>query len=307
MKVDLRHLRFVIAAGRYGSLRRAAEALRVRQSTISRALRALEERLGIVLFVRSSGGARPTPAGLELIEAADRLVGDFDMLVSKARALGRGAEGRISLGVPSSHAVTRLRPVLLDFARQYPGVQMRLAARPRSALLVDLKADALDVAVITGRAANNRIESLSLWSDQILLAVPEAHTLAASGNANWIDMSDEVVLTSCQGIGPELMEILSAKLGVIGKRPRIEEHAIGGEALLNLVAAGRGVSLHCDGTIRPPHPGLTLLEIHDGAGSTWVTYSACWKKKHTNPVLTSFLAVLRSHRLIVSSAPVPDT
>jgi DNA-binding transcriptional LysR family regulator len=60
MDVGLRHLQFVVAAVRFGSLRRAAEALDVRQSTVGRALRNQREPLGIVVFTLSSGGVRPT-------------------------------------------------------------------------------------------------------------------------------------------------------------------------------------------------------------------------------------------------------
>ena len=307
MDVGLRHLKFVVAAARYRSLRRAAEALHLRQSTMSRGIRELEEHLGVVLFVRSSGGVRPTLAGTELLATAERLLGNFDALVSRAGALGRGAAGRLGLGLPTSHAVTRLRPVLLDYARECPGVDIRLAVRPKPGLLMDLKADALDLAVTTGRATGEGIESVSLWSERILLTVPESHALAARCYANWTDLGDDVVLISRRGLGPELKELLATKLGTIGKQATIKEHAIDAEALLSLVAVGLGITLHCEGTTRMPHPGLITLEVHDGTGPTWIIYSACWRKDHTNPALAAFLALLRTHRSMVSRGLVPDT
>ena len=122
MSVGLRHLQFVVAAAQHGSLRRAAEALHIRQSTISRAIRELEEHLGVVLFIRSSGGTRPTRTGAEFMETAKRVLDDFDTLVSRTEALRRGATGRLTLGLPTSYAVARLRPVLLDYVRECPGV-----------------------------------------------------------------------------------------------------------------------------------------------------------------------------------------
>ncbi|MCW6511981.1 LysR family transcriptional regulator [Lichenifustis flavocetrariae] len=70
MSVELRDLRWAIVAARHRSLRQAAEALNVRQSTLSRGLRALEFRLGAVLFERTNGGTRPTIEGQEFLEAA---------------------------------------------------------------------------------------------------------------------------------------------------------------------------------------------------------------------------------------------
>src|SRR5947209_7621978 len=76
--------------------------------------------------------------------------------------------------LPASGTVARLRPVLLDYARECPDVDIRLVARPKAALFMDLKADALDVAIFTGRATDDGIVSMSLWSERILLAVPES-------------------------------------------------------------------------------------------------------------------------------------
>ena len=57
------HLRYAVAAADHGSFRRAADALMVRQSTLSRCIRQLEESIGMIVFERSSGGVRATQAG----------------------------------------------------------------------------------------------------------------------------------------------------------------------------------------------------------------------------------------------------
>lgn len=306
MDVALRHLRFTIAAAQHGSLRRAAEALQIQQSTISRAIRELEEHLGMILFVRSSGGVRPTETGAEFLATARRLVGDFETFVSRAEALRRGAAGRLSIGLPTAHAVAPLRSVLLDYAHEYPRVDIRLEAKSKPDLLTDVMVGAVDVSIITGRPTGEGIASLSLWSERVLLIVRETHALATHGYINWTDLSEELVLVSRRGVGPELKEILTAKLAVIGKQARTEEHAIGGEALLSLVAADRGVSLQCESTINTPLAGLVALELHSGSGPTWLTYSVCWKKEHTNPALPAFLALLRAHRSIRSTGRGSD-
>jgi hypothetical protein len=54
--VDLQHLHFAITTADFGSFRRSAEMLSIRQSMLSRSVRQLEDYLGVVLFERSSGG-----------------------------------------------------------------------------------------------------------------------------------------------------------------------------------------------------------------------------------------------------------
>src|SRR6266700_297458 len=61
--VDLKQLRFAVAAADYGSLRQAAELLSIRHSILSRSIRQLEYLIGVAIFERSGGGVKPTPAG----------------------------------------------------------------------------------------------------------------------------------------------------------------------------------------------------------------------------------------------------
>lgn len=68
--IGLQHLRNAVAAADHGSFRQAANTLLLRQSTLSRCIRQLEESIGIVVFKRSSGGVRPTPVGLEFLRSA---------------------------------------------------------------------------------------------------------------------------------------------------------------------------------------------------------------------------------------------
>ncbi|TIW77556.1 MAG: LysR family transcriptional regulator [Mesorhizobium sp.] len=68
MSVEFRELRWAIVASQHRSLRQAAEALNIRQSTLSRCLRDLECKLGATRFERTNGGTRPTIEDLEMQE-----------------------------------------------------------------------------------------------------------------------------------------------------------------------------------------------------------------------------------------------
>jgi Bacterial regulatory helix-turn-helix protein, lysR family/Autoinducer synthase len=88
--VDLVHLRYAVAAADHGSFRRAAEALLLKQSKLSRCVRQLEERIGMVVFDRSSGGARATQAGRNFLRMARSILEQMDTLVTSAHSAGRG-------------------------------------------------------------------------------------------------------------------------------------------------------------------------------------------------------------------------
>jgi DNA-binding transcriptional LysR family regulator len=299
MAIGLRHLQHAVAASQHGSFRRAAAALHLRQSTLSRGIRQMEEQLGVLLFNRSSGGVRLTPAGVQFTQAATRLLEDLDTLVSTAKAMGRGEAGRLALGLLTSPSVAPLPAVLLDYAFRFPDVEIRLVEKLRAELMLDLKTGALDLAIVTGEAKEQDNESLSLWSERVLVALPQAHPLAERTFLYWTDLTDEKFLLSRRGPGPDLRDMLIAKLAAPGGRPRMTYQDVGGEGLLSLIAAGRGLALQCEGAVRAAFPGVVHREVRDGSGPGWVRFSACWKKDNANPVLTLFLGQLRTHQFPV--------
>ncbi len=65
--LTLQNLRYALAAAEHGSFRRAGEVLLLQQSTLSRCVRQLEDSIGMVVFERSSGGVRATPAGRQFL------------------------------------------------------------------------------------------------------------------------------------------------------------------------------------------------------------------------------------------------
>ena len=94
--IDLQHLRFAVAAEDCGSLRQAAETLGVRQWTLSRSIRQFEDKIGIVIFGRSSGGVEPTPAGRSILRMARTILEEFDALIATARSTRNGDAGRLA-------------------------------------------------------------------------------------------------------------------------------------------------------------------------------------------------------------------
>jgi DNA-binding transcriptional LysR family regulator len=68
--LDLRYLRYAVAASEHGSFRRVAMSLDMPQSTVSRRILMLESRLGFPLFIRSRSGVKLTSAGAEFLSKA---------------------------------------------------------------------------------------------------------------------------------------------------------------------------------------------------------------------------------------------
>jgi len=293
MPIELRHLRYALAASEHRSFRKAAEALRLKQSSLSRRIHQLEDELGVALFVRTSGGVRPTLAGSDLLRMAQHITDDVQAMALLAKVERQARAGHLGVGFYVSLSAGHLRTVLLDFAAQYPEIVFNAVEGPRASLLANLQGGTLDIAIVSGEADVPGLQTLPLWAERIVIALPRTHELVAQAAVYWSDLKGEHFLLSSRDPGPEFEDLLVAKLAAPGDHPAIVRHAVSRETLLGMVGAGWGVSLLYEAGTGIPYPGVVYREVCDAHGPTRVIHSAYWRHDNTNPVLASFLSLLR--------------
>ena len=102
MHLNPESLSFALLISDLGSIARAANILGMKQATLSRKLTALESRVGVRLFDRSTRGAVPTVSGAGFLNQARRIVADLDTLLTSSRAAASGEEGKLGIGFSTS-------------------------------------------------------------------------------------------------------------------------------------------------------------------------------------------------------------
>src|SRR6266404_2435194 len=290
--IDLQHLRYAVAAADHGSFRQAAEALLLRQSTLSRCIRQLEERLQMIVFERSSGGVRATQAGRDFLRMARSILEQMDTLVTGAYSVGRGEAGRLMIGFYTSLSAGNLRATLVDYAQRFPQIDLGMVESSRTRLVTALRNGVIDIAIVTGETPLLDSEAMPLWSDRTMVALPEDHRLSANEIVYWTDLRTETVLLSQYDPGRELEDLLISKLVSPDDRPKLKRHDISRGIIKSLVSVGFGVSLVTESDIGASFSGLVYREIRDGSGPSRIGYSAHWREDNNNPALTSFLKLL---------------
>ncbi len=118
MGVEIVHLCYFVAAAEHRSFRRAAAALNISQPTLSKRIREFEERLGMALFNRSTGGAHLTPDGREFVLAAKRILSELEGVKQRARAGKAGDAGRLQIGFYTSLSTGALATLYADLPRR---------------------------------------------------------------------------------------------------------------------------------------------------------------------------------------------
>lgn len=133
--------RYLLAVHRNSSLSAAAVQLGVNQSTVSRRLRALEEELGVRVFVETAKGFVASPLGESLIDHATRMEESALALERVARGGDARFTGTVRLTSADTLSVRVVAPLLADLHARYPGLDLELLADTRTFSLTRREAD----------------------------------------------------------------------------------------------------------------------------------------------------------------------
>ncbi len=283
----------VIAAAEHGSFRRAASALDVKQSTLSRRVRRLEEYLGVKLFKRTSGGVHVTAAGGDVVRTARRLLEQMDRMVSTARSAGRGEGGDIAIGVCMSLSASKLRAALAGYAQASPHIEINIVERSRAQLVDRLRTGDLDIVIVVGEARDHSGPSMLLWSERVIVALPTGHRLAGNDMIYWTDLKGEPFLLSGRDPGPDLRNIIVQKVSAPGDAPDIAIWDVSSESILAMVETGHRISVHCESCAGLAYLGVVYREVRDASGPSYIPFTACWVEANENPALVRFVDLLQ--------------
>jgi DNA-binding transcriptional LysR family regulator len=141
---DRADLILVLAVKDVGSIVGAAKQLRLSGAAVTKRLALIESRLAVRLFRRTTRSVVPTPEGELYCEMARRLVEDFDTLEARVADLGTTPIGTIKLGCNLGFGRQWAAPLIDDFSRRYPSVNVELHLRNQ---LPDLQAEGFDAAI----------------------------------------------------------------------------------------------------------------------------------------------------------------
>jgi len=293
MSFDIRQLRYAIAAADHGSFYRAAKALCVEQSTLSRNILKLERVVGARLFNRSGAGVAVTQAGCRFIRSARAMVINADQMLGKSRMVGQGRAGSLVLGLNNPVSAGNLRATILDWTDTNPRVYLDGVETDRSGLLAGLNAGEIDIAILMGEANHNEFRHEVFWSERIFVALPAGHRLADLDVVNWTDLRTQRFALPVADPGPDIRDLLIGRLAMSGAPPSIHMCRTSRDTVLSLLGNGDYASVVCEGSTGMTYPDVVFRPVYGEQGSTLSVYSGYWRADNENPALKRFLAFVR--------------
>ena len=280
---DITALRSALLVREHMGFRRASEVLGVNQSVLSRRVLALEDALGVSLFQRHAGGARPTGAGERFLRDVQQALLLLQQAVAQAGAAGRGEVGRLRLGHVWPISAGEAETLLRAYRRGADDVEIELHGASAADLAAALLERQVDVALLEADDAPPALDRLMLWSEPWLLATPadqpepngwrEGVTVLCAAGDDWSRIRRLVVE---RGGGPQMV------------RSQPTSH----DGVLGLVAAGAGWAIVPQSVASATRAAVRFSPLPGRPASLRLV--AAWLNDNDNPTLRRFLSLLRA-------------
>ena len=291
--VTLEGLRVCREVALLGSFTAAARSLGYSQPAISRQIAAMEDAVGYRLFAREVRGVSVTPAGAVVVEHAARIIGATAALRHDLDGLGERLAGRVALGAfPAAMSVLVPRAVA-RLAVDFPALVVALTEAASRALVRDVHAGRLGVAVIATGAGlpDYDLEGLMqhrIYAGDMCVAVPTGHRLAATGRVAVRELAGEPLIAGAGSAGDPQFTAWPTLAD-----PVIRYRVVGWPARLGLVAAGLGICLMPELAALSVPDGVTTVQVDDPSwpGRTSVALTAAAPGEDVRAVIAALRAV----------------
>lgn len=278
-----------LAVAEYLNFRHAANALGVSLSSVSARVKTLEEDLGVLLFERHARGVRLTEAGRRFVERAAAGVAELDHAVKTAGMAASGECGRLRIGVHALIPRSFLAELIGRYREDHPHIEVEMTEGTARDAVMKLRADRLDIVFVAGMPELPDCHSRRIWTEPLIVALPDRHQLADRSAVAWADLVGETFLVRHGGTGPQVHDHIVQRLA--GRWPASSIHRFDVErgTLLSMVGQGFGITIVGAATSFLTTSGVVFLPIADEPEP--VPFSAVWSPFNRSATLRNLLTL----------------
>ena len=264
--MELRHLRYFLAAVEEGSLQRAALRMNVAQPALLRRIRDLEQELGCTLLHRHSRGVAPTAAGAIFYRKVMEHLTGLDDAAGQARRMGGQQKGDVRVGlVQNSRRYSFVNQAIANFRTDDAHAPVSFIRDLSPRLFEALRERRLDLTFLyEAHQADADCGYSLIHSESLVLALHPDHERAAPGPIDLAEIADIPLVWLSLRQGGEYHDALFQHLRSHGVEPVIALRADSYEELIDLTTASGGACITAASTILAvPDNALVFRPIRD--------------------------------------------
>ncbi|HRO79858.1 MAG TPA: LysR substrate-binding domain-containing protein [Alicycliphilus denitrificans] len=287
-------MRHFVVTAQQENIASAARILCIVQPALTRSIQALEESVGVRLFVRHARGVRLTPGGQQFYQDASRILQEAAQACTNALQASEGVLGSLRIGVSPQHVwLPLIRSMLEHFRQEHPLVTLSLDMLQSGGQLHAIRAEELDAGFMFMRPQDDpALSGLLVHEERLVLAVPEHSRYATAPPARLSELSGEPYIGTPRESSLYFNDFVESEYRRLNFKPRIVQLGNNFLVILGLVAAGMGIAI-VPAVSRVMHPeGIVFHEVPDL--DTRLSLELVWRTEDDSPVLARFLGTARS-------------
>ncbi|CTQ49740.1 HTH-type transcriptional regulator GltR [Jannaschia donghaensis] len=296
LHLEFRHLRTIRAIHDCGGLARAAERLNITQSALSHQVKNLEEQIGMELFVRRSKPMTLSAAGQRLLRLANEVLPQVEAVEMDFDGLKTGRTGRLHIAIECHACFEWLFPVLEQFRRAWPDVDVDIRPGLQFQALPALQKEEVDLVVSSDPADLAGVEFAPLFDYEPVFLASAAHPLAAKDFVVAEDFAGQTLIT--YPVERPRLDIFSQLLTPAGVEPAAIRQVELTAVILLLVASNRGVAVLPDWVVREVRYNSDYVTRPlTERGVTRRLYAAIRQTDAAKPFMSHVLRLMRTEPL----------
>ncbi len=290
MRIDqlsLRRLKMFVEVVRHGGFSSAAKVAFATQPTVSKAVRQLEDELGVALLHRAGRRAELTAAGEIVYRRALSLLAESEGLVAELDELRGLKRGSLRLGFARLGTSALFAPLLTSFRRRHPGVEADLSVHDRKRLEQALRAGEVDLAALVHPIARD-FGWQDVRSDSLVALLPRDHPLAGRKSVRLAKLAASPFILGEEG--GALAELILGACREAGIAPKVAARSSQVDFIFELVAAGVGIGfVPRAATEQRPHRSVRAVPL-DEPKCAWRVALAWRRGAHLSHAARAWLA-----------------
>ncbi|WP_423357512.1 LysR family transcriptional regulator [Pseudomonas citronellolis] len=271
----IRHLRYFLAVAEELNISRAAAKVHIEPSPLSRAVKELENDLGVHLLQRTNGRIRLTWAGEVFREEAQRMLTFMEGARTRVQAASRGYRGRLRIGLIDRLAQPQLTKLLAKCREEEPLTEVRIVEMTAKEMVNALKNDQIDAALSVQTGLSNEFIKKVVWTDRPVIAIPKNHPLLSFEKIPLHEVTRHSLILYHPELCPGVYDaIYRGFCEFTLPLPTVAEYVSGHESMLILVAAGYGIGLGLESQVTLyHHPEVIIRHFTDEVPSVEIIIS----------------------------------
>ncbi|HET9507856.1 MAG TPA: LysR substrate-binding domain-containing protein [Gaiellaceae bacterium] len=288
MAIELRLLRYFAVVADELHVGNAAARLFISQPALSQQIRALEEQVGLPLFIRHPRGMELTEAGEVLLEEARAVLGGSERLEATVEELRRGRTAGLRIGVPPGAPPGLLPGLLAPLREREPDAPVEVRELTTPEQVVALRDGALDLGLVREPVEDSRLSRRTLLIEPLGASLPAAHPLASRPSVALSELADELFVCFPRPWAPSLHDVLVGELRERGLQARFQDSAHV-STTAGMVAAGHGLTLSARSWLAGV-AGIVWRPLSDV--QIEIRTAAAWRPANRSPLLRTLVDLL---------------